>query len=104
MPHLPQKLHRRRREGIIPREAQLSGKDAVLVWRAVGPLDQRFPEEDVVFRDGACGDAVGGVGGQVLVFGEEAFGGQGGGHCGVWGRGGLLRGAGRGGEGGDGME
>lgn len=75
MPHLPQELHRRRREGIIPREAQLGREDAVLVGGAVGALDQRFPEEDVVFGDGAGGDAVGGVGGQVLVFGEEAFGG-----------------------------
>ena len=85
MPHLPQKLHRRWRERVIFGEAQLGGEDAAFVGCAVGALDQGFPEEEVVFGDGTGGDAVRGVGGEVLVFGEEAFGCDGGGHNGYGG-------------------
>lgn len=83
MPHLAQKPHRRRRQRIIPRELQLGWKHAALEGRAFGPEDQRFPDEDVVFGDGAGGDAVGRVGQQVFVFVEEAARGDGcGGHGG----------------------
>lgn len=47
-------------------------------------MDQGFPDEEVGFGDGARGDAVGGGLGEEFVFVEEAFGGEGGGHCVGW--------------------
>lgn len=74
MPHLPQEPHRGRVQRVVLGELQLGREDAALKGRAVGPLDQGFPEEDVVFGDGAGGDAVGRGGRQELVFVEEAAG------------------------------
>ena len=81
MPHLAQKPHRRRRQRIIFRKAQLGGEKAAFKGRVFGALDQRFPDEDVVFRDRARGYAVRGRGGEEAVFVEEAPGGDGGWGC-----------------------
>ena len=75
MPYLPEKSHSWWVEGIVFWKLQLSGEDAAFEGSAIGALDECFPEEDVVFGDGAGGDAVRGVGGEVFVFEEEAAGG-----------------------------
>lgn len=75
VPHLPEKSHRRWVKGIIFWKLELGGEDAAFERGAVGALDEGFPEEDVVFGDGAGGYAVGGVGGEVFVFEEETAGG-----------------------------
>ena len=82
MPHLAQKAHRGRVKRIVLWEFQLGGEDAAFKGGAVGALDEGFPEEDVVFGDGAGGDAVGGGGGEEFVFVEEAAGCDCGGHGG----------------------
>ena len=74
MPDLAQEAHRGRVQRIIFWEFQLGGEDAAFKGRAVWALDQGFPEEDVVFGDGARGDAVGRGGGEEFVFVEEAAG------------------------------
>ena len=76
MPHLAQKAHRGRVQRVIFGEFQLGGEDAAFKGGAVGALDEGFPEEDVVFGDGAGGDAVGRGGGEQFVFMEEAAGGD----------------------------
>lgn len=75
MPYLPQKAHRWWVEGIIFWKLEFGGENAAFEGGAVGALDEGFPEEDVVFGDRAGGYAVGGVGGEVFVFEEEAAGG-----------------------------
>ena len=80
MPHPAQKPHCGRAQGIIFRELELGGEYPAFVGCALGALDQGFPEEEVVFGDGAGGDTVGWRGGQGFVFHEEAFGGDCGGH------------------------
>ena len=87
MPHLPQEPHRRRIQRVVLWELQLGRENAAFEGRAVRSLDQSFPEEDVVFGDGAGGDAVGWGGGEEFVFVEEAAGCYCGCHAGgVWGR------------------
>lgn len=81
MPNVDEELHLWRRERVIFWELEFRGEDAVFEGCALGTLDQRFPDEHVVFADGAGGDAFGRVRGQPFVFFEEAFG-SGGGHCG----------------------
>lgn len=83
MPHLAQKPHRRWIERVILGELQFGGEDAAFKGGAVRALDEGFPEEDVVFGDGAGGDAVGRGGGEEFVFVEEAAGGDGGCHGGL---------------------
>lgn len=72
MPHIDRKPHRRRRQRIILGKFQLSGENTALERRALGPQDHGFPQEHVVFVDGARGDAFRGVGNQALVLFEEA--------------------------------
>lgn len=67
------KLHRRRAQRIILGELQFGGKDASFKWCAFRALDQGLPMEHVIFRDGTSRDAVGWVGGEVLVLVEETF-------------------------------
>ena len=92
MPHLAHKPHRGRIERVVLRELEFGGEDAAFEGGAVGPLDEGLPEEDVVFGDGARGDAVGRGGGEELVLVEEAAGGDCGCHglgwvwFGFWGR------------------
>ena len=71
MPDLAEELHGRRGEGVVLGEAQLGGEDAAFERGAFGTLDQRFPVQEVVFRDGAGGDAFWRVVGQGAVFLEE---------------------------------
>jgi len=75
MPQLARKPHTRRRERIVLWKLQLGREDAAFEGCAFGPLDQRFPDEHVVFVDWACGYSFRGVVGEVFVFLEEAFGG-----------------------------
>jgi hypothetical protein len=89
MPDFTQKLHLGRAEGIVFGESEFSGEDASFEGRVFGTLDQRFPGEDVVFRDGTGGYAVGRRGGEEAVLVEESFGGYGCGHD--LGPGGLRR-------------
>lgn len=58
MPHLTREAHARGRERIVAGELQLGGEDAAFEGGAFGSLDQGFPDEEVVFGDGACGYAV----------------------------------------------
>lgn len=84
MPHVGQKLHRRRRQRIVLWKLELGWEHAALKGRSFGALDETFPVEKVVFRDGAGGDAFGRVVCEGAVFLEEAAVGGGLGH--VWGR------------------
>ena len=72
MPDLAQELHGWRGERVVFGEAQLGGEDAAFEGGALGALDQGFPVEEVVLRDGAGRDAFWGVVGQGAVFLEEA--------------------------------
>ena len=74
MPHIPRKPHRGRTQRIIFGKLELSGKNASLKGRAFGALDQRFPDEHVIFIEGACGYAFGWVVGEGFVLYEESFG------------------------------
>lgn len=73
MPNLAQKAHARRRERVVFRKTELGGEDAAFEGGAFGALDQRFPDEEVVFRHRTGRDAIGRVGGQEAVFLEEAL-------------------------------
>lgn len=72
MPYLPEELHGRRRERVVPREPQLGREHAALKRCALGPLDQRLPVQEVVFRDRAGRDALGRVVGQRPVLLQQA--------------------------------
>jgi len=61
MPHLRHKLHLGRRKRIVLWKAQFSGEDAAFKRCVFGALDQRFPDEHVVFVYGAGGYALGWV-------------------------------------------
>ena len=61
MPHLAEKLHGRRCERVVLGKLELGGEDAALEGGALGPLDQGFPDQEVIFGDGAGGDALGRV-------------------------------------------
>jgi hypothetical protein len=74
MPYLAQKLHLGRVKWIVLGEFELRGEDAAFKGRAFGALDQCLPGEEIVFINGACGDAVGWGGEEGFVFGEEALG------------------------------
>lgn len=76
-----QKLHRRRAERVIPGELEFSSEHAAFKGCPLGALDQRLPEEHVIFADGAGGYAVGGASGEELVFVEKALLRDGSGHC-----------------------
>ena len=82
MPYLAQKSHTRRRERIILWELQLCREDAAFERCALWSLNQSFPVKQVVFRDGAGGDAFWGVIGEGFVFLEEASLGSCRCHCG----------------------
>lgn len=70
MPDLPQKLHLGRTERVVLGEVEFGGKDAALERGVFRSLDQGFPGEDIVFGDGAGGDAVRWGGGEEPVFVE----------------------------------
>lgn len=64
MPHVCQELHLGWRERVVLGELEFGGEYAAFERCAFWPLDQCFPEEHVVFADGAGGDAFGWVGGE----------------------------------------
>ena len=73
VPDLTQEAHFWRVERVVAREGERGGEDAAGKGGLFGAADQRFPSEEVVFGEGAGGDAVGGRGEEVLVFLEEAL-------------------------------
>jgi hypothetical protein len=73
MPQVTRELHRRWHERIVSRELQLGGKHAALEWSPLRPLDQSFPEEEVILVDGSGCDALGGVLAESFVLLEEPF-------------------------------
>lgn len=75
VPDVALELHGRRHERVVLWEFELCWEDSAFVWCSLGALDHRLPEEKVIFVDGACCDALGRVGGKVLVLLEEALGG-----------------------------
>lgn len=84
MPHVSEKLHTRRRERVVLGELEFGGEHAAFEGSAFRSLDQTFPVEEVVFGNGAGGDAIGRVVGQGSVFLEETPLGGGCGHgCGA---------------------
>lgn len=73
MPDVALELHGRWHERVVLGKFELCREDAALVWCSFGTLDHGFPEEEVILVDGACGDALGRVGGKVLVLLEETL-------------------------------
>lgn len=74
MPYPPaHKLHSRRTQRIVLGELELGGENATLERGTLWALDEGLPLEHVILGDGAGGDAVGGVGGEVFVLVEEPF-------------------------------
>ncbi len=80
MPDITQELHAWRIQWIVFGELEFCGEDSAFERGAFGTLDQSFPEEYVVFRYRAGGDAIGRGGREGAVFVEEAAGGEGGCH------------------------
>ena len=70
MEHRGGEAHGGWREGVVRREGQGGGEDAVFVGRAGGAREEGCPVEEVVFGGGACGYADGGGEGEGAVFGE----------------------------------
>jgi hypothetical protein len=77
MPHICNKLHFRRCKRIVLWETEFSGEDAAFKRGAFGALDERFPDEHVVFVDGAGGYAFRRIVGERAILFEETFGGGG---------------------------
>jgi hypothetical protein len=73
MPNFAQELHLRRVQRIVFGELELCGKDAALEGSAIWPLDQGFPDEQVILVDWACSDAVRRVGQEGLVLLEQTL-------------------------------
>jgi len=71
MPDFAQEPHAGRRERVVFWEFQLGWEDAAFEGGALGTLDEGFPVQEVVFGDGAGGDAFGRVVGQGAVFLEQ---------------------------------
>jgi hypothetical protein len=66
-------LHGRRHERVVLGKFELCWEDAAFIWCSLGTLDHGLPQEEVIFVDWACCDALWRVGGEVLVLLEEAF-------------------------------
>jgi hypothetical protein len=66
-------LHCRRAKGVILGELELGCEDAAFEWGAAWAFNQGFPVKHVIFGDGAGGDSLWWVCGEVLVFVEEAL-------------------------------
>lgn len=66
-------FHRRGAERIISGELELCGENTAFERRFFGALNQSFPVEHVIFGDGAGSDSLWWVGGEVFVFVEQAF-------------------------------
>lgn len=73
MPDVALKLHGRRHERVVFGKFELGGENTAFVWSSLRPLDHGFPEKEIIFVDGAGSDALGRVGGEVLVLLEESL-------------------------------
>ena len=78
MPDFAHETHLWRRQRIVLRELELCVEHAAFKRRALGPLNQRFPQKHVIFGDGPCGDALGRVCHKPPVLFEQPFAGRGG--------------------------
>jgi hypothetical protein len=72
VPHAVQEAHLGRLQRVVLGEAQLGLEDAALEGRALGPLKERDPDEEVVLVARTGDDALGRVGGERLVLVHEA--------------------------------
>lgn len=72
VPDLADESHRRWCQRVIFRELELGRENTAFKWRALRPLDQRLPVQEVVFGDRPSCDAFGWVVGQGAIFLEEA--------------------------------
>lgn len=77
VPNVTRKLHDRRHERVVLGELDLGGENASFIWRALGTLYEGFPEEQVVFVDGAGGDAIRRILREMSVLLKEPLGGNG---------------------------
>jgi hypothetical protein len=71
VPDIAKELHGWWHERVVLGKLELGGKDATLVRCALRPLDKRLPYEQVVLVHRPGGDAIGRIGGEVLVLLEE---------------------------------
>jgi hypothetical protein len=80
MKHLTGELHARGAQWVVFRERERGREDPTFERGLFGALDHGLPFEDVVFIDGTCGYAFGGVDGEGAVFVHQPSGGCCGGH------------------------
>lgn len=59
MPDIAQELHGRRHERVVSRKFELGREYTAFVRCSFGSHDHGLPEEEVIFVDGAGGDAFG---------------------------------------------
>lgn len=71
MEDLAQELHGRGGERVVLGELELGREDAALERGPLGPLDEGFPLQQVVFGDRAGSDAIGWVVGQRAILLQE---------------------------------
>ena len=71
MPHVGEEAHRWRGKRIVLWKLELSGENTAFERCAFWSLDEAFPVQEVVFCDGACGDALWGIVGEGAVLLEE---------------------------------
>lgn len=72
VPDISEEPHRRRRKRIVLWKLEFGREHTTLEWRALRPLDQTLPMQEIIFRDGPRGDTFGRVVCQSAVFLEEA--------------------------------
>lgn len=68
VPDVTEELHGWWHERVILRELELGWEDTSFKWRAFWAFDQGLPDEEVIFRDGSCGNAFWRVLREVLVL------------------------------------
>lgn len=71
MPHVSEEPHGWRGKRIVLGELELGGKDTALERSALGALDKALPVKQIVFGDGASGDALGWVVGERAILLEQ---------------------------------
>ena len=80
MPHVACELHAWRRQRVVLGKLELRGEDAAFERGAFRALDERFPDENVVFGYGTRGDAIRRVVRERTIFLKEALRGDARGH------------------------
>ena len=73
MPDIASKLHGRWHERIVLWELELCWEDTAFVWCAFRSLYYSFPQEEIVFVDRPCHDAIRRRNCELLVLVEESF-------------------------------